>query len=63
MEKFNLEIIKTQKGKDKTIEGATYAGTEILEAGIVGITKTGVTNTEGTHIINNLYAERTYVIQ
>lgn len=62
-EKFNLEIIKTQKEKDKKVAGATYSIKEILADGTRVGTKTAVTDGNGNILINNLYAERTYEIQ
>ena len=66
-EKFNLELTKTQIGKDKVVTGATYSITEITEndAGeeTRGEAKTGVTNAQGQLTISNLYAEKIYEIQ
>ena len=66
-EKYNLELTKYQKGKDKLVPGATYSITEIIknEEGEEerGESKTGVTNTEGKLEIKNLYAEKEYEIK
>lgn len=58
-EKYNLELTKYQKGKDKLVAGATYRITDEE----TGESKTGVTNTEGKLAISNLYAEKAYIIQ
>ena len=58
-EKYNLEITKTQTGKDKVVPGATYRITDQE----TGESKTGVTNAQGQLTINNLYAEKIYEIQ
>ena len=66
-EKYNLDLVKTQTGKDKLIPGATYSITEITtnEEGEEerAESKTGVTNSNGQLLIANLYAERIYEIQ
>ncbi len=66
-EKYNLELVKTQTGKEKLVPGATYSITEIIvnddgeeETGEI---KTGVTNSEGTLTIKNLYVEKIYEIK
>ena len=58
-EKFNLELTKYQTGKDKLVPGATYSITDEE----TGETKTAVTNASGIFTINNLYAEKAYVIK
>ena len=58
-EKYNLELTKYQTGKDKVIPGATYSVTD--EA--TGESKTAVTNAQGVLTINNLYAEKVYLIK
>ena len=58
-EKYNLELTKYQKGKDKLVPGATYRITDEE----TGESKTGVTNVEGKLEISNLYAEKAYIIQ
>ena len=58
-EKYNLELTKYQKGKDKLVAGATYRITDEE----TGESKTGVTNAEGKLAISNLYAEKAYIIQ
>ena len=58
-EKYNLELTKYQKGKDKLVLGATYRITDEE----TGESKTGVTNAEGKLSISNLYAEKAYIIQ
>ncbi len=58
-EKFNLELTKYQTGRDKLVAGATYSFTD--EG--TGETKTAVTNSEGKLTINNLYAEKAYIIE
>ena len=58
-EKYNLELTKYQTGKDKVIPGATYSITDEE----TGESKTAVTTTNGTLTINNLYAEKAYLIQ
>ena len=58
-EKYNLELTKYQKGKDKLVAGATYRITDEE----TGESKTGVTDAEGKLAISNLYAEKAYIIQ
>ena len=58
-EKYNLELIKYQTGKEKVIPGATYSITDEVSGEI----KTAVTNTDGTLTIKNLYAEKAYLIK
>ena len=58
-EKFNLELTKYQTGRDKTVLGATYRVTDEE----TGESKTAVTNAQGQLTINNLYAEKAYLIQ
>lgn len=58
-EKYNLELTKYQKGKDKLVPEATYRITDEE----TGESKTGVTNAEGKLGISNLYAEKAYIIQ
>ena len=58
-EKYNLELTKYQKDKDKLVQGATYRITDEE----TGESKTGVTNAEGKLGISNLYAEKAYIIQ
>ena len=62
-EKYLLELNKFQKGKDKLIEGATYSVSELNENGDIVQSKTARTNSEGQILIDNLYAEKTYIIQ
>ena len=57
-EKFNLELTKYQIGKDKVIPGATY----VVMDEETGETRTAVTNSQGVLTINNLYAEKAYLI-
>ena len=58
-EKYNLELTKTQTGKQKLIPGATYSITDEQ----TGESKTGVTNEQGQLTITNLYVEKAYTIQ
>ena len=58
-EKYNLELIKYQTGKDKLIPGATYKITE--EGQTEG--KTAITDINGTLTFENLYVEKTYLIE
>ena len=58
-EKYNLELTKYQTGKDKVIPGATYSITDEE----TGESKTAVTTANGTLTINNLYAEKVYLIK
>ena len=58
-EKYNLELTKYQTGKDKLVAGATYSVTDEE----TGETKTAVTNASGIFTINNLYAEKRYIIK
>ena len=66
-EKYDLELIKYQTGKDKLIPGATYSITEITtnEEGEEERkeSKTAVTNSQGRFTITNLYAEKEYEIK
>ena len=58
-EKYNLELTKYQTGKDKLVSGATYSVTD-EETGEI---RTAVTNASGILTINNLYAEKAYIIK
>lgn len=58
-EKYDLELIKYQTGKDKIVPGATYKITE--EGQTEG--KTAITNEEGLLEFENLYVEKTYLIE
>ena len=66
-EKYDLDLVKYQTGKDKLVPGATYSITEITtnEEGeeVKGEAKTGVTSAEGKLTITNLYAEKEYEIR
>ena len=58
-EKYDLELEKYQIGKNKKVGKATYKVTEEgKESG-----KTAITNVEGKLVINDLYAEKIYVIE
>ena len=59
VEKYDLQLKKYQKNKDKLVTGATY---RIVEEGN-SEGKTGVTDTDGILNISGLYVERTYVIE
>ena len=63
VEKYHLDLIKTQTGKEKLVPGATYSITEIKTDGTIGDMKTAVTNEQGEFRITNLYAAKTYEIQ
>ena len=58
-EKYNLELIKYQTGRDTIVPGATYSITDVD----TGESKTGVTNAQGKLTITNLYAEKEYEIK
>lgn len=58
-EKYNVELIKYQSGKEKLIPGSTYKITE--EGQEEG--KTAITKEDGKLTIKDLYAERTYIIE
>ena len=62
-EKYDLEVIKYQSGKEKLISGATYKVSEVSNEGDILNTVTAVTNEQGKLQINNLYAERIYEIK
>ena len=67
-EKYDLKLTKYQKGKNRTITGATYSITEVKvdsETGDItyGATRTAMTNSNGELNITGLYAEQTYLIQ
>ena len=57
--KFNLEIVKNQKGNNFFVEGATY---KITEEG-QNTSKIARTNAQGKLTIKDLYVERTYEIE
>ena len=57
-EKFNVEILKTQLGRDKVVPGATYA----LHDFTLNTIKSGTTGEDGKVLIKNLYVERIYEI-
>ncbi|MBR3613772.1 MAG: MucBP domain-containing protein [Clostridia bacterium] len=63
VEKFNLELTKTHAGKEIFVPAATYSVTEINTDGTIGKMRTGVTNPQGTFLMKDLYAEKTYEIQ
>ncbi len=66
-EKYNIEIQKYQKGREKIVPGATYSITEIIqnEDGTEekGQIKTATTNEEGKLRIGNLYVGQIYEIK
>lgn len=55
-EKYDVEILKTQIGKDKVVPGATYSLCDLS----LGTIKTGTTDEDGKVVIKNIYAERIY---
>ena len=57
--KFDLEIVKNQKGTDFLVEGATY---KVTEEG-TNSSKIARTNAQGKLTIKDLYVERTYEIE
>ena len=57
--KFDLEIVKNQKGNDFLVEGATY---KVTEEG-TNSSKIARTNAQGKLTIKDLYVERTYEIE
>ena len=59
VEKYDLQLRKYQKDKDKLVTGATY---RVIEEGS-SEGKTGVTDTDGILNISGLYVERTYIIE
>ena len=61
-DKFNLEVIKTQKGKDKVIPGVLYKVDELNVNDEVVNTKTAVTDENGLFRIDQLYVEKVYEI-
>lgn len=56
---YNLELTKFQKGKEKTVEGATYS---IVEEGQEEA-KTKVTASNGKLTLSKLYVDRTYIVK
>ena len=57
--RFDLEIVKNQKGTDFLVEGATY---KVTEEG-TNSSKIARTNAQGKLTIKDLYVERTYEIE
>lgn len=55
-EKFNVEILKTQLGRENVVPGATYA----LHDFSTGTIKSGTTDDNGSVLLKNIYAERIY---
>ena len=62
-EKYNLELQKYQTGKTNLVPGATYKITKEASDNEKAESKTAVTNAEGKLEWQNLYAERTYIIE
>lgn len=62
-DKFNLELTKYQKDREKTISGATYKISKLDEDGNVEETCTATTKANGKLEIGNLYAEKIYKIE
>ena len=58
-EKYNLNLIKYQKGKENLVPGATY---RIIEEGETE-GKTALTNEQGELEFKNLYVEKTYLVE
>ena len=56
---YDLELIKFQNGKEKTVSGATYA---IQEDGKEE-SKTRVTSVDGSLNLTGLYIDRTYIVK
>ena len=56
---YDLEVVKYQKERDNTISGATYS---IQEEG-TDETKTKVTDTNGSLVLDGLYVDRTYILK
>ena len=61
--KYDLEIIKYQKDKEKVVSGATYKITEISEDGTEISSKTAVTDLDGKLVIKDLYGNINYKIE
>ena len=65
-EKYNLELVKFQTGKDNKIPGATYVVTEIFNVDDEekeGKSKSAITNENGIIRIDDLYTETIYEIK
>ena len=56
---YDLEVVKYQKERDNTISGATYS---VQEEG-TDETKTKVTDTNGSLVLDGLYVDRTYILK
>ena len=57
--KYDLELTKFQKGKEKNVAGATYSITEEGKEE----TKTRVTAENGSFTLRDLYVDKTYIIK
>ncbi len=57
--KYDLELIKYQKNKQRKVSGATYSITEEGQ----DESKSQVTNDEGKLLFKGLYAEKTYIVR
>ena len=57
--KFDINITKTKLGKDIAVQGATF---NIVEEG-QEIGKVAVTNYEGKVVVQNLYADKMYILK
>ena len=57
---YNLKVTKYQTDTDKNISGAIYS---LNESGITNDTRTRATDNNGKFNINNIYAEKVYVLK
>ena len=62
-EKYNLELIKYQKNKEKVLQGALYRVSKLNDEGEIEETKTEKTDENGILKMLNLYVENIYEIQ
>lgn len=62
-EKFNLELTKYQRDRDKVVLGATYSVKEVINGEASEEAKTAITNEQGKLQIDGLYIEKEYEIQ
>lgn len=70
--RYNLELTKFQKGKDKIVSGATYSISEEKQDIVEGLpalgteeteAKTRVTGKDGKLVLKNLLVDKTYVVK
>ena len=62
-EKYNLFLTKYQKNVEKTVKGAKYKISKLNENNEIEESNTAITNSNGMLEMDNLYAEKEYIIE